>query len=197
MNEAASPGQPASRRRRRRDHCPELQAPAVRRHQHDRPARSAAGPHARHRDARAGASGRSAADRLAAKPRPAPPAAPPAVPHLACPPQRRDDRRHPAARHRPGAAEAGLHLGRPAQSPAAHQMADQAHGCGDRHQSALGRFPRGAAHRDHARRRSRQIPPRAGCRRRFFRRPACRAGAPSAVSAAFAGRRAPTCSSTR
>ena len=97
----------------------------------------------------------------------------------------------------PGAAEAGLHLGRPARSPAAHQMADPAHGCGDRHQSALGQFPRGSAHRDHARRRSRQIPSGASRRGRFFRRPACRAGAPSAVSAASATRRAPTSSSTR
>ena len=64
-----------------------------------------------------------------------------------------------AARHAARAAEAGLHLGRAAQSPAADQMADPAHGCGDRHQSALGQLPRGAAHRDHARRRPREVPP--------------------------------------
>ena len=131
------------------------------------------------------------------QPRPASPAAPPAVPHLARPPQRRDDRRRPAARRAPGTAEAGLHLGRAAQSPAAHQMADQAHGCGDRHQSALGQFPRGAAHRDHARRRSREIPSRRRSRTTSFPPPACRAGAPSAASAASASRRAPTSSSTR
>ena len=182
---------------RHRGRRAELQAPSLRRDQHDRSTGPSPGGTGRNRHAWTRLAGSPPQDRLVASPRSPEAARPASVSHLARAAKHRNARGRDAQERAAGALEGHLHLRGATASLLVHAVSDDAHGLRHRHQRALRAISEGAAHRRDARSGLQTI----SSPGRTASRPSMASSSPggmrSDASAAFATRKARTCSSMR